>query len=295
MERAGEADREIAVECALGGTRAAVFEGGALVELHEERDGEQEQTEGLYLGCVQAVRPSVCAAFVDIGLARNAFLPLREGAVYRPGEMLIVQGAAGQSVTSKGMRVTDRPTLAGERLVLLPGEAGVRVSAKISDEALRARLIERAGAACPAGCGLIVRTAAADEAPLMEEAQALAAALALRDEAKGAVYEGALGRAAAYVREHRADRDLSLAGAAAQAGVTPGHLSALFRKRLGVTFTEYVTARRMELARTLLRDGGLTVEQAAWRSGFSDARYFSTLFKRTQGCTPTQFRAGKNL
>ncbi len=175
MERAGEADREIAVECALGGTRAAVFEGGALVELHEERDGEQEQTEGLYLGCVQAVRPSVCAAFVDIGLARNAFLPLREGAVYRPGEMLIVQGAAGQSVTSKGMRVTDRPTLAGERLVLLPGEAGVRVSAKISDEALRARLIERAGAACPAGCGLIVRTAAADEAPLMEEAQALAA------------------------------------------------------------------------------------------------------------------------
>ena len=117
----------------------------------------------------------------------------------------------------------------------------------------------------------------------------------MRDEAKGAVYEGALGRAAAYVREHRADRDLSLAGAAAWAGVTPGHLSALFRKKLGVTFTEYVTARRMELARTLLRDGGLTVEQAAWRSGFSDARYFSTLFKRTQGCTPTQFRAGKNL
>ena len=123
----------------------------------------------------------------------------------------------------------------------------------------------------------------------------LTAALALRDEAKGAAYEGALGRAAAYVREHRADRDLSLAAAAAYAGVTPGHLSALFRKKLGVTFTEYVTARRMELARTLLRDGGLTVEQAAWRSGFSDARYFSTLFKRTQGCTPTQFRAGKNL
>ncbi len=101
---------------------------------------------------------------------------------------------------------------------------------------------------------------------------------------------GALGRALAYMGQTIADPGLSLAGAAAHAGVTAGYLSALFRRELGVTFTEHVTARRMALARDLLADTDVPVGQAARQAGFRDARYFSTLFKKTQGCTPTEYR-----
>ena len=160
----------------LGVTRAAVLEDGALCELHIERETEVSETESLFCGRVQAIRPSVRAAFVDVGLEKNAFLPLREGASLRAGDWVIVQGAASQSVRTKGLRVTDRPMLAGKWLVLLPGERGVRLSKKIQDEALRARLREAAEEICPEGFGLIVRTATAASAEfLREEAQELLA------------------------------------------------------------------------------------------------------------------------
>ena len=101
---------------------------------------------------------------------------------------------------------------------------------------------------------------------------------------------GALDRALAYGRSHIADPDLSLGSAAAHAGVTAGYLSALFRRELDTTFTAWVTERRMERARALLTETELPVGQAAREAGFRDARYFSTLFKKVQGCTPSQFR-----
>ena len=65
--------RELIVDCKSGGTRAAVLEDGELVELHLESGAPDGQTETLYYGRVQAVRPSVHAAFVEIGQELNAF------------------------------------------------------------------------------------------------------------------------------------------------------------------------------------------------------------------------------
>ena len=167
-------ERTIAIDRSCGVTRAAVLEDGALCEVHIERETEVSQTESLFYGRVQAIKTSVCAAFVDIGMELNAFLPLREGAALRAGDWVIVQGAASQSVKTKGLRVTDRPMLAGKWLVLLPGERGVRLSKKIRDEALREQLRTAAGEICPEGFGLIVRTAsAASPDALREEAQEL--------------------------------------------------------------------------------------------------------------------------
>ena len=59
--------------------RAAVLEDGELVELHMEGGEPDRQTETLYYGRIQAVRPSVHAAFVEIGQELNAFLPLEDG------------------------------------------------------------------------------------------------------------------------------------------------------------------------------------------------------------------------
>ena len=84
-------------------TRAAVLEDGELVELHLESGAPDGQTETLYYGRVQAVRPSVHAAFVEIGQELNAFLPLEEGMKIKGGDMLIVQGVAKQTTQSKGL------------------------------------------------------------------------------------------------------------------------------------------------------------------------------------------------
>ncbi len=119
----------------------------------------------------------------------------------------------------------------------------------------------------------------------------LAAALSLRDEARGASFPGALGRAMAYVQERSTDPDLTLAAAAAAAGVTESHLSALFRRTMDATFTQYVTEKRMALARHLLLTTDMRPGQIAGAAGYRDQHYFSAVFKKVQGCTPTEFRA----
>lgn len=119
----------------------------------------------------------------------------------------------------------------------------------------------------------------------------LFAALALRDEAAGADRPGALGRALGYIRRHAAEPDLTLTDAAAHAGVTPSYLSALFRRELGQTFTTCVTERRLELARHLLRTTDLPAGQVARAAGFRDSHYFSALFKKHAGCSPSAYRS----
>ena len=170
-------NRELVIERAHGLVRAAILENGQLCELHSEREAGDTRTETLYYGRVQAIRPSLHAAFVDIGEERNAFLPLEEGEAPRCGSWLIVQGTARQTTKTKGLRVTRRIQLAGRFLVLVPGETGIHLSRKIAGEALRSELYRMAQAACPEGCALIVRTATEGLSmqALEEEAQALRA------------------------------------------------------------------------------------------------------------------------
>ena len=169
--------RELIFDCAPDWIRAAVVEDGVLCELHSEPVGSAKATESLFYGRVEQIRPSVGAAFVNIGLERNGFLPLGELGEKPPrcGDMLIVQGAARQETEGKGLRLTVRLNIAGKALVLVPGGQGAHVSKKVKDPQVREQLQEAASALCPEGCGLIVRTASQDvtAALLEEEANAL--------------------------------------------------------------------------------------------------------------------------
>lgn len=201
--------RELIIDDAVGYMRAAILEDGALFEALSENHSDSAQAESIYYGRVQAVRPSVGAAFVDIGDGLNAFLPLDDSMKLRCGDMVIVQGLAKQTTDSKGLRITTKINLAGKWLVLIPGESCVRISKKIKDPALREVLGEIGSRMIEPGFGLIIRTASGDvtEELLMHEAQELAALwnqISLK--AKGTMKPGLL-----YQREHldmRLARDL---------------------------------------------------------------------------------------
>ncbi|MGE4271979.1 MAG: Rne/Rng family ribonuclease [Desulfitobacterium sp.] len=159
--------------------RAAVLEDGELVEVHEEEGMLSRLVGNIYRGRVVNILPGMQAAFVDIGLEKNAFLyvgdavpfqydedeklptstELRVEQVLKPRQELLVQ-IAKEPVGSKGARITTNLTLPGRYAVLMPHTEYVGVSRKITDEHERIRLREIARAACPPGKGIVVRTLA---------------------------------------------------------------------------------------------------------------------------------------
>lgn len=92
-----------------------------------------------------------------------------------------------------------------------------------------------------------------------------------------------------YVDEHAAE-PLSRDGVAKRFHITPNYLSHLFQKAGPVGFNDYLTAVRLEQAKTLLRGYDLKVKEIAHRCGFEDSNYFCRLFRRHTARSPTEYR-----
>ena len=122
--------------------------------------------------------------------------------------------------------------------------------------------------------------------------QVLFQAATLRDKASSSQYGSLLSQAVDYIDNHFTDDSLSLNLVAREINISANYLSAVFSQEMGVTFTEYVTGKRMERARELLRTTDKRSGEIAFAVGYRDPHYFSFLFKKTQGCTPRDFRAG---
>lgn len=99
-------------------------------------------------------------------------------------------------------------------------------------------------------------------------------------------------KAMGYIEENYAKDSISLSEAAHAAEVSPNYFSAIFRQEIGMTFTEYLTKKRMEKAKRLLRQTERNSGEIAAEVGFKDPHYFSFVFKKTQGCTPKEYRSG---
>ena len=94
-----------------------------------------------------------------------------------------------------------------------------------------------------------------------------------------------------YVAENYANINLSVASIAEHFGVHPVYLSRLFKAQIGEGLLDYITAFRIERAKEILRDSRLTIEEAAARVGYTNARTFSRAFKKVTGMTPGKFRS----
>ena len=173
-------NKEILVDANKFAIRVAVVEDGTPVELYVEQTGSERLVGNIYLGKVQNVLPGMQAAFVDIGLEKNAFLYAGDvffpgdqydeleqlpetrkiGDLLKPGQNVLVQ-VAKDPVGTKGARVTTHITLAGRSLVLMPTVDYVGVSRRIEKEDERTRLRKILNEIKPKNKGVIVRTASA--------------------------------------------------------------------------------------------------------------------------------------
>ena len=117
------------------------------------------------------------------------------------------------------------------------------------------------------------------------------AVLDLRSEAVDGKYDGIMQKAKTYINDHFEKDGISLNMVAAEVNLSPSHFSTVFGQEMGETFVEYLTRIRMEKAKELLRTTGKKVTEIAFEVGYRDAHYFSNLFKKTQGCTPGEYRS----
>ena len=115
-------------------------------------------------------------------------------------------------------------------------------------------------------------------------------AIEIRDQNSGNKNRSILKTAVDFIDSHYMDEEISLNTVANVANVSSNHFSALFSQNMGQTFIEYLTTLRMNKAKELLRCTGMRSSEIAGEIGYKDAHYFSYLFKKTQGMTPSDYR-----
>lgn len=121
----------------------------------------------------------------------------------------------------------------------------------------------------------------------------LQAAFEIREQASSSQNRKLISRAIAYIDENYMHDSLSLNTVAAEAEVSANYLSAVFSQSMKKTFVEYVTEKRMEKAKKLLKSTSLSSGEIAARTGYKDSHYFSFVFKKTQGMSPREYRAAR--
>ncbi len=118
-------------------------------------------------------------------------------------------------------------------------------------------------------------------------------AIEIRDKNSGNKNRSILENSIEYIKNHYMDENMSLNAVAQVANISANHFSALFSQNIGQTFIEYLTGIRMEHAKELLRCTGKRASEIALEVGYKDSHYFSYLFKKTQGMTPSDYRKAK--
>ena len=111
-----------------------------------------------------------------------------------------------------------------------------------------------------------------------------------RVSAPAGYYEDPVDDALRYIHDNYCHDDISLNTAARAINVSSNYLSTIFSQKVGDSFIEYLTKKRMQRAKQLLRETDKRSGEIALAVGYKDPRYFSYVFKRTQGCTPSEYR-----
>lgn len=94
----------------------------------------------------------------------------------------------------------------------------------------------------------------------------------------------------AYVEEHLTDHTLSIENMAGIVHFSVSYLRQIFKETTGESFNEYLIRKRMEKAGELLRSSSMKIQEVAEFCGYENQGYFASSFKKTFGCTPTEYK-----
>lgn len=97
-------------------------------------------------------------------------------------------------------------------------------------------------------------------------------------------------QAVAYIRQNYSNPDISVSMVAEYLDISEGYLSRIFKKETDYTFINYLTHYRIHSAMNLLKDTRMKIYEVADKVGYLDTTYFSTLFKRLIGVSPSEFQ-----
>lgn len=115
--------------------------------------------------------------------------------------------------------------------------------------------------------------------------------IGVRDTISGRRYSDIIEIAKDQIRKTYMSDEISLNTIAAEVGMSPSYFSSIFSKEMGKTFVEYLTEIRKDRAKELLMCSSMKISEIGYEVGYKDPHYFSYIFKKTQNCTPKEFRA----
>ncbi len=114
----------------------------------------------------------------------------------------------------------------------------------------------------------------------------------LRDNESKKQQRDLLVQAIGFIDKHYQDETISLDKVAQKVNISPNYFSAMFSQEVGQTFIEYLTGKRIAEAKRMLRHTEMRSSEIAFAVGFRDSHYFSFVFKKVSGCTPSEYRRG---
>lgn len=112
-----------------------------------------------------------------------------------------------------------------------------------------------------------------------------------RDDQASAKHRLPLQEAKDFLDTHFADPDITMRLIAEKFNISPSHFSTTFHREFGITFRDYLSQKRLDHAKQLLRTTDLSCSEIAYQSGFNDSHYFSFVFKKKVGISPRKFRS----
>lgn len=109
------------------------------------------------------------------------------------------------------------------------------------------------------------------------------------DQVKAPAYDRMIDNVISDIREHYME-DISLTSLSAKYNISLGHLSKMIKDNLQVNFSDYIASLRIQRAKELLRDDSLSIQEIAEIVGYNDYFYFTKVFKKVEGISPSKYR-----
>lgn len=106
---------------------------------------------------------------------------------------------------------------------------------------------------------------------------------------KNNLYRSEILKAVDYIEKHCTE-DIYLRDVANHVNISPNYFSMIFKKEMGVVFSEFLLNIRLEKSKVLLKKKGIKIYEAAYKAGFNNGQYFNRIFKQKYGVTPLAFK-----